>query len=320
MSKASSIGSVKGSLTPDEKGEVSAYYSLGGVDKWKSNTRGTRNRGFVLDDRYFLTIHGRKTFDQANAIARVANQIADTVAISRPLMGKNGYTLGIDNHPALITPKLPGKHHIAIAHTDKQPIPKKLHISLAGFFWKFQKSLSDIPNTLKTQLESDSVCNVDEYPAEFPAIYAQLSKYDPKKEPQFRYPDLTHDDMERCNILSVRNAVSGVVDLDSLRMSDVLYQFAHFLFNFALCDPEADMDTIDIYIDEAVKAGLIAHEDLPELYSHIYKFMIGDVIEFKEVHDSAVVSQQRATDIGLLVEQYDKAMAFAQDFWRQEFS
>lgn len=157
-------------------------------------------------------------------------------------------------------------------------------------------------------------------PASLPDIAKPLGKYAPEEDvPQFTYPDLIHDDMERQNILSVDNAITGLVDLDSIRLGDKLYEYGHFMFNFVFCDPKADFATAALYIDELINAGMVNPKDIYSLYSYIYQFAISDVVDFQDLTQNPVLMQHAMIDMNLLVHQYDHALSFASNFFRSEF-
>jgi len=192
---------------------------------------------------------------------------------------------------------------------------------LAVFFWEFQKRLSAVSHELKTRLESYSVMNIGEVPQQLPEIVEPLMRHTINEDtPNFTYPDLIYDDLERQNLLSIDHTITGLVDLDSIRTGDILYEFGHFLFNFVLCDPEADYSIIDLYIDELIKAGVIDPQDVPAVYGHIFRFAISDVMEFQQLSQNPIRQQYRMIDMKLLIQQYDQALTLASSFFRKRFS
>ncbi|MCF7906005.1 phosphotransferase [Candidatus Gracilibacteria bacterium] len=312
------------SLSPileEEQARVCDFYEIGTVKRWEINYRGLVNRTCELDEKFFLTLHGRRTHDQVEAIAQVANGVDETIPIARPLRGKNGsYALSVEAVPALLSPKLPGEHMVGIAHTEKQVLSKELHQKLAVFFWQFQKDLSAMSSSLKRRLQAQSVSNVTEIPENPPDDFSHLYDYSSGVlSPEYRYPDLIHDDMERQNILISGNDITGLVDLDSLRTGDILYEFGHFLFNFVLCDPRADLAIIDLYVNEIIISGIIKPEDIPHLYKHIFYFIISDIIEFKFLSEQPHSPQHKAIDMKLLISQYEAALSKANTFFRKTF-
>jgi len=98
-----------------------------------------------------------------------------------------------------------------------------LHRSYAKFFWGLQVRLSAVSEKLKKILSTPSVMNTGEFPPEIPEEAQPLLKYaNGENYAEFKYKDLIYDDMERQNILSVDDRITGLVDLDSIRTGDIL--------------------------------------------------------------------------------------------------
>ena len=308
------------SLSSVECRDVHLYYDLPYTDNWRRNTRGLVNESYEINGRYFLTIYRKRIHDEVEAVAAIANQIGDIVPIAQPKLGASGYALHMERGSALLCPKLPGRHYVGTAHTEKYPIPEKLHRSFATFFWQLQRQLSSISPQLKRRLSSAPTIKIGDIPEKLPDSTRPLIRHAPKDDiPDFRYPDLIHDDMERQNILSVRTKITGIVDLDSIHTGDIFHEFAHFLFNIALCDPDARKATIDIYINELIQAGCIVSKDIPLLHAYVYRFAISDVIDFEGLTLRPQYGQHTMIDLPLLVEQYDRALALSSDFFRHGF-
>lgn len=163
--------------------------------------------------------------------------------------------------------------------------------------------------------------NIEPSPNTIPSFAQPLMKHSQgAKQADFIYRDLIHDDMERQNILSINDNITGLVDLDSIRTGDILYEFGHFIFNFVLCDPDANLSTIDLYINELIKAGIIDPKDIPSLYNCIFQFVISDILDFQRLTLNQTLNQHKQIDLELLVKQYDKALTLAADFFRVEFA
>jgi len=303
-------------LSPQDKQRISDFYGVSSASSWRRNPRGLVNVGYEIGDNFFLTLYGRRTQDQIEACAEVANAMRDSIPIARPTKGQMRYALQLDKGSTLLAHRLPGRHYVGIAHTQKDPIPLDLHATLATFFWQVQEELSAVPDSLKARLAVLGVMNVDDWVEKVPNIATPLLRFAPVEGiPEFKYPDLIHDDLERQNILSVGNAVTGLVDLDSIRTGDVLYEYGHFLFNNVLCDPNVNTAILTIYIDELLKAGRINPIDLQSLYGHIYQFAISDAIEFNAISSDPVSSQHRMINMSLLIQQYERALSVASDYF-----
>lgn len=309
------------SFSQKEIEHVCDFYEIDTVQHWEMNYRGLVNKVCEIDDKFFMTSYKEKTLDQVETIAQIANQIEESIPMAKPLKGKEGYSFAINKLPILLSPKLPGEHAVGIAHTEKYPISINFHRKLAKFFWQLQKNFSTTAPDLKKILSSESVSNVSSIPLNPSEDFSHLYEYSTGiLDPEYRYPDLIHDDMERQNILSIKDNITGLVDLDSIRMGDVLYEFGHFLFNFVLCDTNADMSTIDIYINEMIVAGIINPKDIPHLYNHIFYFIISDIIEFKDLSKTATDPQHKMIDMELLIRQYESALSKANTFFKKTFS
>jgi len=310
--------------TIDRTEEISHIYNFYGIqatNQVRKNDRGLVNITYEINGKYYLTVMRRRNSEEVNTIAAIANRVSKKIPIAQPMEGVNGYSINIGNHPSLITSKLPGEHKVGIAHTEKYPINIKLHQQLSSFFWKLQAALTKTPHSEKQTLASNAVTNVEQLPCNLPPEITPLTKYQRNDDQtQYYYPDLIHDDLERQNILSVDTQITGLVDLDSLRTGDILYEFSHFLFNFALCSPDASHKTIEIYIGALIKAGIIEPSDIPLVYQYIYQFVIRDIVEFKDLRENPSSKQHQLIDIPLLVQQYDKALSLALDFFKREFS
>lgn len=303
-------------FSAQERQRISNFYGVCLPDSWKRNSRGLVNVSYEIGNTFFLAFHRRKTQDQVEACAEVATDLQASIPITRPVKGKTGYTLQTAVGITLLTPRLPGRHYVGIAHTQKSPIPLDLHTSLAAFFWQAQEGLSAVPEALKARLAVPGVMNIEDWAERIPVVATPLLKYAPAGEiPAFKYPDLIHDDLERQNILSTGNLITGVVDLDSIRTGDVLYEYGHFLFNNVLCDPNVNTSVLAIYIDEFLKAGRINPRDLSALCSHIYQFAISDVIVFNDLSSNPISPQHRIIDMDLLVQQYERALSVASNFF-----
>lgn len=308
-------------LLDEDKQSICDYYEIDPVNKWSQNNQGLVNITYELDDEYFLTIHAQKIREQVEAIGIIANEMENSIPITKPAKGKNGYSLKLNDGYTLLNPRLQGMHYVGIAHTNKYPIPLELHRSFAKFFWELQVKLSAVSQEIKKVLEASSVMNTGTFPPQIPNMAHPLMKYSKgENNADFKYKDLIHDDMERQNILSIDNEITGLVDLDSLRSGDILYEFGHFLFNFVLCDPDADLTIIELYINEVIKAGIIKPKDLPSLYRCIFQFAISDIFEFERLSLNQTLKQHKDINLKLLVKQYDVALSLAAEFFRVEFA
>jgi hypothetical protein len=312
--------SEKGTISAEAVAEVSDYYSLGGVDIWTPNQRGLINTTIELQEQFFLTIFTGRGVEELEAVAEVANGLDPAIPITRPIYGKSGYSITLEDGPALITPKLSGGHYVGLKHTDKYQIRPDLHGPLARFFWQVQGGLSGTPEHLKEVLQSPSRDSKNSFPEELPKQAKPFEPFAPEEgTPLPVYPDLIHDDFERQNILSVRNRITGLSDLDSVRQGDVLYEFGHFIFNIVFCDPASDDAVAHTYIEELANSGLVEAEHIPAVYTNIFRFAVSDIVDFLDLNQSSGLAPDKLTDVGLLVRQYTRALGMARKFFQTHY-
>lgn len=308
-------------IHPDEKRNVEQYFDLETGGEWCENQRGLVNTTFELQDgNFFLTIYEGRSTEHAEAVAEAAVGMPGHVPISRPIYGKQSFSVEIDNKPALLTPALPGRHYVGILHTDKLPIPPLLHVALTPFFWQTQQGLTRTSEAIKAVLARPSRDTKGTVVGGLSERAGQLILYAPgNTEPLPTYPELIHDDMERQNILSVHNKITGLVDLDSIHRGDVLYEYAHHIFNIVFCDPHANMETAQAYMQVANRMGIIEPADLARAYDHMYAFALSDIMDFEALDADSELPPDRKLDLDLLVQQYTKALMLAQAFFRKQY-
>ena len=298
---------------------VAHFYDTGPLTRSIQNTRGFVNRNYELDDTYFLTVYQARSRRELEAVATIANGIDTLVPISRQIRGRDGYAMEFGEQFGLLTPKLPGKHYIGTSYTDRFAIPQGVHRSLAPLFWDLQRELSAVPEELRAPLKEPSRGTIGKMPEELPREALPLQRFAPTEGiPSLKYPDLIHDDLERQNILSDGERVTGIVDLDSIRSGDILYEFGHFMFNNVFCDPEANHDTAELYIKELRRADIIDPSDISSIYGHMYRFAVSDIVDFKDLLEHPIPGKEVTLDLDLLVRQYEHALTFASDFFTSE--
>ena len=319
VSPESCASKLSKSILTHDTDAIKQYYDIGDVQNWRKNTRGLVNKTYEIDNQFFLTAYQKRSREELEAVAQIANGMDSSIPTVRPQRGRDGYSMDTVEGHALLAPRLPGQHYVGRLHTDKYPIPEALHLELATFFWKLQGGLSAAPENLKDQLRSPSRATIGKMPEQLPDIAKPLERFGPSQGiPEYRYPDLVHGDLERQNILSGDNTVTGVVDLDSIRAGDILYEYGHFLFNNVCCDPQADNSTAQVYIDTLRDSGRIDPRDIPSLYGHIYHFAVSDIVDFKDLTDNYKGDPKDIIDLELLVTQYEQALQFASDFFRPQ--
>jgi len=131
------------------------------------------------------------------------------------------------------------------------------------------------------------------------------------EDPKKATGDIVHSDFERQNIILASDGkVNGIVDFDALKNGDLLYEFAHALYNFVCCDPEPSNRDIDIYLDSFVKTGILPTEGLKRIYSLMCRFCVEDLLGFLEI------AHRRPFDIQKLMKHYESALSFAHNYFR----
>ncbi|MFI5270964.1 MAG: phosphotransferase [Candidatus Saccharimonadales bacterium] len=310
------------SLSSAEIQRVSSNYAIDPIGPVGVNQQGITNETIELGNEHFLTIFKWRDTTELEAIAYAANSLSPDVPLVRPIMGENGYVFETDGGPALLTPRIAGKHYVGINQLDKKPIPSEIHPSLARSFWALQLGLSDVPENVKRVLLPAREIPDQHSRTDLPDYVQPLLRLKPSDLSRYHMPvygDLVHDDMERQNVLSVGSEVTGIVDLDSLMVGDVLYQFGHFVFNFAFCDPNADLETADPYLEELEKAEVILPKDVPAIYPHIYDFVLNDLAEIEILKAHSGLDDERAIDLEALCLQYQDALNLARRFFNHHY-
>lgn len=296
-------------LSTQEKEAITCFYSLDKGLSWTPNQRGLINLTYEIGETSFLTIFKQKNSDQLETLGQMIEHIPTDIPIARPRKGASGYTLNLNSGKTLLTNRLAGMHYVGLDHSDKIPIPHQLHKELAAFFWKLQAALSTANRAVDINVPQKSGHSTVQY---IPEVLKPFSVDYPTNEEY--YPDLVHGDLERQNILSEGNKVTGVVDLDAIRHGDILAEFSHFLFNHVFCDPEANENTADIYINELVKSGCIQSAHIPLIYRYVFQFSVNDILGFIEV------SKEKPVDLSALVNHYKQALLLASTFFEQNTS
>ena len=294
-------------LSNETLSAISSYYQIGPIDHVQSENRGLINETHVLNGAYFLTVFGDRSEPELETVAEIAQGLPDDIPITRPVRGKNGYSLEVGDTRALLMPRLPGIHHVGLIHTDKHIIATELHTTLASFYWRLQQGLCSVPQEQKNVLKAPSRIIKGVIPQEIPEIAKPITDYETENNPPIRsYADLIHDDMERQNILSEGSKITGVVDLDSIHEGDILYEFSHFMFNMVFCDPRANSQVAVQYIDALEEARIIDPHDIPTIYAYMYRFALSDVADFEDLWTNSNVTE-RLPRLDVLVSQYAQA-------------
>ncbi len=304
------------------------FYSMQQIIKVSLETRGLINTTlhiFSTGGKFTATFFRSKNNAQVVSIAEIMSALAG-LPIAKPIRGKNGYVFNLNDTSAIVCPFIEGIHTVGEDHTAKTHIDRETHKDVSELFWKLHQQLRRLSALGENLPTSDDASieglreRIDQYfhtlglsadcRAKITAFCERCqegttedSKKDEKK--------LVHSDFERQNILFAPNGeVNGIVDFDALKNGNLLYEFAHTLYNFVCCDPEPSNLDIDIYLDSFLKAGILPEEGLKRIYFLMCRFCIEDLLGFLEI------AHQRPFDIQKLMKHYEGALSFAHNYFR----
>lgn len=315
-------------LNQENLEELRDFYSMQQIIKVSLETRGLINTTlhiFSGDGKYTATFFKSKNNAQVASIAEIMSAL-EGLPIAKPIRGKNGYVFNLNDANAIVCPFIEGIHTVGEDHTAKTHIDSETHKNVAELFWKLHRQLrrfSTLGENLPTSDDTSTeglLERVDQYIHTLDLsgdhrtkivsfcgrCQGRITKYS-KKDAR----DLIHSDFERQNILLAPDGkINGIVDFDALKKGDLLYEFAHTLYNFVCCDPEPSNRDIDIYLDSFVKAGILPVEGLKGIYSLMCRFCIEDLLGFLEI------AHKRPFDIRKLVQHYEVALSFAHNYFQ----
>lgn len=304
------------------------FYSMQQIIKISLETRGLINTTLHIissGGKFTATFFRSKNNTQVASIAEIMSAL-EGLPIAKPIRGLNGYVFNLNNTSAIICPFIEGIHTVGEDHTVKTHIDSEAHKNVAELFWKLHRQLrqhstlgESLPTSDDTSVES-LLEHIDQYTYTLDLSgdhRAQIVSFcdscqegitkDFKKDAR----DLVHSDFERQNILLAPDGkINGIVDFDALKKGDLLYEFAHTLYNFVCCDPEPSNRNIDIYLDSFVKAGMLPTESLEKIYSLMCRFCIEDLLGFLEI------AHQRPLNIQKLIAHYEGALSFAHNYFQ----
>lgn len=304
------------------------FYSIQQIIRISLETRGLINTTLHIlssGGKFTATFFKSKNNAQVVSIARIMSAL-EGLPIAKPIRGQNGYVFNLNDTNAIVCPFIEGIHAVGEDHTAKTQIDSETHKNVAELFWELHRQLrrlsmlgENLPASDDISIEDLLEC-VDQYTHTFGLSGDYRTKIisfcgrcqegiteDSKKDKG----DLVHSDFERQNILLAPNGqINGIVDFDALKKGDLLYEFAHTLYNFVCCDPEPSNRDIDIYLDSFVRAGILPVERLKRIYSLMCRFCIEDLLGFLEI------AHQRPVNLQKLIEHYEGALSFAHNYFQ----
>lgn len=307
---------------------LQGFYSMQQIIKVSLETRGLINTTLHIlssGGKFTATFFRSKNNAQVASIAEIMSAL-EGLPIAKPIRGKNGYVFNINDIGTIVCPFVEGIHTVGEDHTEKTHINSEAHKNIAGLFWKLHRQLrrlstlgENLPTSNYASIE-DLLERIDQYfhtlglsadcAAKITAFCERCQEgmtEDSKKDEE----NLVHSDFERQNIFLASNGkVNGIVDFDALKNGDLLYEFAHALYNFVCCDPEPNNRDIDIYLDSFVKIGILPTEGIKRIYSLMCRFCIEDISGFLEI------AHRRPLNIQKLIKHYEDALVFAYNYFQ----
>lgn len=309
---------------------ISSFYSLGPLSEISQEMRGLINSTFYLtarNNRYVATLFRSKSRIQVQEIAEIMHSLRE-LPIAKPLLGQSGYVHTIEAVPVILSPFIQGTHSVSEEHTIKTHLKASTHADVACLFWSLHRQLRGLRHlggNLPIATISNTINQSDEY-IEYLVKKLGLSMGNRMQITNLRQKcqediiddiriseelELVHSDFERQNVLlSVDGKINGIVDFDSLKRGELLYEFSHALYNFVCCDPSPEERSMDIYIDSYVKEGMLPLAGLKKIPSLMSRFCIEDIVGFLKI------AEHRSINIEKLTQHYDNALTFARKYLR----
>jgi hypothetical protein len=247
--------------------------------------RGKINETWFIDNEHVLTIFCKRDFSQIQKIAYLSINSGHGL-FPKAVEGNNGHVSILNDKPCILWNRIHGKHFVGLDESKKAAIPFPAHKNIAESFWKVHKGLASYKSlgeslgsinyaeNMNTTQQEINFTNLPDYlQRDFIDEYLHAASL------PLKYPALIHSDMERHNLLHRSNGeVAGVVDLDSILMGDLFFEYAHFMMNFVLTDPSCEPRLIKIYIAALIDSKMIAPDDLALLPLLVRLFAAEDLI------------------------------------------
>lgn len=305
---------------------IRSFYSLGKVLNVLRETRGLINTTLHIDSqrgKHMATLFRSKSVDQAGSIAKIMLAL-ECIPIAKPIKGADGHVLDLDGIPVILCPFIEGTSAVTEDHSTKSHIERTTHENISALFWELHRQLrkvqghgGQLPKQTDSSLEhlaenikmlAHSLNLPQELRKRIDVFYRVCAE---NAHTDIHRDTLVHSDFERQNVLLASDGkINGIVDFDALKNGDLLYEFAHALYNFACCDPEPNNYDVDIYLGNFIKAGILPVEGLKRIYSLMCRFCIEDLLGFLEI------AHQRPVNIQKLIEHYEGALYFAHNYFR----
>lgn len=116
--------------------------------------------------------------------------------------------------------------------------------------------------------------------------------------------ELVHKDFERHNLLfGETERLIGILDFDSLRAGDMLYEWAHIMFNHVCDDALPSPEALHYYMENSPFNQMA--DARTKLFALMARFCADDIRGF------AWIAQRRRVALSAIADRYRRALAFA---------
>lgn len=293
-------------------------YGLSPDIEIRSDKRGMMNNTLYIGDKNVMTIFSNRTLEQVKLISDI---ISDDTSGFLPeiVKTKSGNIPVIDNRPALMWPLYRGHHYVGWDHSDKFSIPEAGHLYISQAFWSVHQSLSRYADIAGTRLGSVNYLPAPETGepiiefSDLPDFLqnGHIVEYLQAKTLPLKYPSLVHHDMERQNFLmDEEGIVLKIVDADSLKRGDILFEYSRCMMNFMFSDPAYKPIYPDYYMSAMLHAGMINPDDIKEIPHLIRAFVAKDLLDYCRYE-----SDPPKTNLSQLAGIYDKCLRRVDDYF-----
>lgn len=285
--------------------------------KIQPDRRGMMNKTYYVGNDSVLTIFNNRSLTQVALIAEIVQN--DQSTLLPPIINANGGPVAILNgQPAILWARLGGVHYVEQDHSNKIPIPEKGHASIASSFWKLHKYLGQYQhvgghlgrvNYLPSFESGEPEIEFTELP-----MFLQTGlvvEYLQADQLPLKYPALVHHDMERQNFLHGANGtVVGIVDADSFKQGDVLFEYCRCMMNFMFSDPKYTTAYADLYMSALINSGIVDAKDIEHIPTLIRAFVAKDLLDYCRYE-----STPPKTNLSRLADIYDKCLNHVDNYF-----
>ena len=262
-------------------------YNLSAGFAARQDSRGMMNETWFVGDKGVLTIFKNRTPAQVSLIADIVLQDQSGL-MPEIIKAKAGPVSLIGGSPAILWKRFDGNHFVRRDHSDKMAIPETGHASIADAFWKLHASLNQYPdvgeqlgrvNYLPSPESGEPVIAYSELPGFLQT--GLIGDYLKGDALPLKYPALVHHDMERQNFLhDDTGKVTGIVDADSFKKGDLLFEYTRCMMNFMFSDPEYKPEYADHYMRALAKSGMVDPEDISLIPKLVRAFIAKDLLDY----------------------------------------